>query len=152
VHLPLRKLGVAVDFPPVADNALEHALEWADWVGIGAEPDSHGTPDLRVVHVVTSAQHDGSQAQQGLQELTQRVMDGRPSNSRIRVTSELLVDPDPAAAITRWADRSGVDLLVAGTGATKVDQTNVLGSFASAIARRAPCPVLLIPAVGAQIA
>lgn len=55
----------------------------------------------------------------------------------------------PARQILAYARRRGVDLIVMGThGRTGVSRT-LLGSVAEAVVRRAPCPVLTVPAAPA---
>jgi len=49
----------------------------------------------------------------------------------------------PPAAAAEWAERAGVDLLVAASHRGRVERL-LLGSFASYLARHAPCAVLLV--------
>jgi nucleotide-binding universal stress UspA family protein len=54
----------------------------------------------------------------------------------------------PAAdAILRYAEEEGADLIVLGTRGFGAIRRALIGSVASTIARRAPCPILLVPPV-----
>lgn len=56
----------------------------------------------------------------------------------------VLLEGHPASTCCDWADNEGVDLLVAASH-RGIFERALLGSFATFIARHAPCPVLLVP-------
>jgi universal stress protein A len=63
-----------------------------------------------------------------------------------------LADGDPAAAIIRAAQEFGTDLIVMGThGRTGLGRL-LMGSVAERVMRRAPCPVLTVKTLPAEIA
>jgi nucleotide-binding universal stress UspA family protein len=61
------------------------------------------------------------------------------------VTTEVLSGL-PASRIVEYAQRRGVDLIVMGTHGRTGLSAALLGSVAEAVVRRAPCPVLTVPA------
>jgi universal stress protein E len=145
LSLPLRTIGVATDFSSVGMVALRLALDWAQWLATNsnAEP---GEVEVRVAHVLDRSDgKDVEEAAGRLAELIERVGGPPPEGGTTKLTSDVLVESDTPAALVRWADRSGTDLLVVGTRSRDGRQGGTLGSISSAVARRAPCPVLLIP-------
>ena len=54
----------------------------------------------------------------------------------------VLLDGYPAAVACEWAEREGVDLMIASSSRGLVERV-LLGSFAGYLARHAPCSVLL---------
>ncbi|HEU0298701.1 MAG TPA: universal stress protein, partial [Longimicrobium sp.] len=105
---------------------------------------------LDVIHVVPrlfeSDELPGNQAEIG-PRLHRAVEDTLADAGPDVCVREKLVwgDERAAAEIVRYAERESVDLAVLGTHGYGALQRALIGSVASAVARTAPCPVLLVP-------
>lgn len=56
---------------------------------------------------------------------------------------KLLVEGDPAEEIVRTAEKENVDLIILGTGKSKIDK-RLLGSVSEKVVHSAPCSLLLV--------
>jgi nucleotide-binding universal stress UspA family protein len=125
--LTMRRILFATDFSDLARQAGRLAARMA----------RHFGARLLVVHV-RPAMADGPDTT----GLVSAVADLAPGLS---VTTETLFGA-PAQELVAYARRAGIDLIVMGThGRTGVSRA-LLGSVAEAVVRRAPCPVLTVPA------
>lgn len=136
---PFRNVGVATDFSDASREALRLAAEWARVLGSGA---------LRVLHLGQSLNRDSRYEEEVV----------RPEIERIRASGwaeglELTTDfewaQEESEGVVAWAARNDLDLLVVGTHGTRGIKRALLGSTANSVARKAACPVLLVPPTGA---
>lgn len=125
--LTMRRILFATDFSDLSRQAGRMAAGMA----------RHFGSRLFVVHV-RPAMADGPD----ITGLVAAITDLTPG---LRVTTETLFGP-PAQQLVAYARRAGIDLIVIGThGRTGVSRA-LLGSVAEGVIRRAPCPVLTVPA------
>lgn len=144
--LPLRSVVAPVDRSPAALGALEVAMQWAD--GLGVEG---GEKTLTVVHVLPRAldlpefsldpDAIGTELHDQVAEARRR--SGAPADMEVR--EEIRWGDDAVDEIVAYARERRVDLLVIGTHGHGPLKRFLIGSVASGVARRAPCPVLLVP-------
>ncbi|MEX2583911.1 MAG: universal stress protein [Gemmatimonadota bacterium] len=142
--IPIGRIGVATDFSEIGNAALACALDWATWLGAAG-----GEDDTIVCAAHVRAPDEGGDTDDPASQLEssiRAVTTGRDLPMGIQPSSEVLEDADIASALAGWAERSGLDLLVIGTHGKSGWQRSNLGSVSSALARRAACPVLLVPA------
>jgi nucleotide-binding universal stress UspA family protein len=146
LHLPLRRTGIATDLSPLARPAFETAAAWTAQLDAGGG-DAGPTPAgsiLSIAHVVQEGTAEGADdPATELDRLAASV--GEIDAEGAEVRTAVLHGRDVAATLARWADRESLDLLVLGTHGKSGWQKSVLGSVSSALARSAPCPVLLVP-------
>lgn len=148
LSLPLRSVVAAVDLSEPARAALDQAVSWT--AALGASGGQADPASLRILHVVPRQR--GTVADEALvaAELAREV-DGARSRTRRRGAGEMGMvgqvrwAEDPAEEILRAAGEDGADLLVLGTHGRGAIRRALIGSVASGVARRAPCPVLLVP-------
>jgi nucleotide-binding universal stress UspA family protein len=141
--LRLHKIVCAVDFSDASRLALQEAAELA----------ARFAGEVTLVHVEEPAPFTGADllaAGSGASELHAGELErslarwraeaarlsGRPAHSQ-------LLSGAPVAELVRFAEAHGADLVVVGTHGRGGLAHLVLGSVAEAVARRAPCPVLL---------
>ncbi len=144
-----KKIFCAVDFADPSRAAMEQAADLA----------KRFEAELTLVHVlippppaasdvlVSSRGLAGAKAEEDEERLARWRADaerraGRPARSRV-------LSGDPAGEIVRHAREERCDLLVVGThGRTGIPRL-ALGSVAERVARRSPCPVLVVHDHGA---
>ena len=148
--LPLRRIGVPVDFSVPSLGALGLALSAAERGAGHAGARVDDPTELVVFHVGTGVGPGDRQGREGeivlrLEEETRQALEGADADLPVTVRSEVLWDAPPITAITTYAAEVGLDLLVMGTHGRGVLPRLLLGSVASGVAREAPCPVLLVP-------
>lgn len=148
INLPFHLIGVAVDLTEPARTTLERVLEFTAWTGAEALVGNSERGEIRVVvlHVArspTTADQLGSRDR--LRRLREEIAARRGTENSIELEDHLLIGRDPSAAVVSWAFAENTDLLAVGTRDRPKVQGSHLGSVSSAIARRARCPVLLIP-------
>lgn len=147
LRLPLRRIGVPTDHSEPSLRALDLALALARPLGGPAG----GEPELRLFHVgwtVDAVDDPSLERRTLLPELEReaaaavaRAGDGAAPTVR----TEVVWAGDLAEAIGRHAGQEEMDLLVMGTHGRGGLKRLFLGSVALGAARRAPCPVLLVP-------
>lgn len=67
---------------------------------------------------------------------------GEPAHCNIKFRP-VLVEGDPAELIVKFAEDEDVDVIVMGTGKSKIDK-HLLGSVSEKVVHSAPCTILLI--------
>jgi nucleotide-binding universal stress UspA family protein len=144
--LPLARVLVPVDGSDLARGALGVALAWAGALGQRGG-DSPGAPTTRVdiLHVAPDsglAVHPMSDHE--MAEADAAVNGARSGNERLSLHRETALG-DTAGGIVAAARQTGAGLLVLGTQGHGALYRAFVGSTASAVARTAPCPVLLVP-------
>lgn len=148
----IRRIGVSLDLSEPARAALDAALSLAMQlaegeaapprlhvmhVGWSVEREDHPDREERVIRPELEAQVDGACAEQ-------------PGAQAVPVGIEVLWANEPVRCIVAWATKHEMDLLVLGTQGLTGLRRMLLGSVASRVARRAPCPVLLVPPAVAE--
>lgn len=139
-----KKICCAVDFADASRVAMEQAAELARMC----------EAELTLVHVFTPPQHAATDVIVPSQELASVEANrdeatfagwreeaerraGRPVRSRVLLG-------DPAAELLRFVRAERCDLVVVGTHGRTGMSRLVLGSVAERVARRSPCPVLVV--------
>lgn len=148
--LPLRRVVAPVDLSEPAIGALEIGLAWAhafrphgDDVDVG--------PAFTVIHVVPrlvqTADFPFDRAMIGpeLHEAVAGAIGRVPGAETLDVREEVCWGDVPARAILDAAEREDADLLVMGTHGHGAVRRALLGSVATAVARDATRPVLMVP-------
>lgn len=139
---PFRRVVAAIDVQMPAATALDLAQIWA--ARFGAE-ETEGAE----VHVLYTTPTTGRET-----ELTAAVQ-SEIDRSRERIGPEGAVTAfpvirygkPPADEIIRYLEEVDADLVVLGTRGFGAIRRALIGSVASTVGRRAPCPVLLVPPV-----
>lgn len=149
--LPLRRVVVPIDLSEPARGALDRAIGWARAF---ATPDAQlGLPsvELRVIHIIPRlARIEGTGVTRAvvgpqLSEEVAQALERCGAGSQIELCEEVLWGDDPAEEILRYAQEEHADLLVLGTHGYGAVRRMLIGSVASAIARRIHSPLLLVP-------
>jgi nucleotide-binding universal stress UspA family protein len=148
--LPLRRVLVPVDLSEAARPALETALRWAGALGRSRHLPS-GKAEVSVVHVVPrladvpDAPFDHATVAPGVNRQVEEAFRAAGAPTHVVVHEEVIWGEQPADEIVRLAQREWVDMVVLATHGHGAVARALVGSTASAVARRAPCPVLLVP-------
>jgi nucleotide-binding universal stress UspA family protein len=138
LRLPLQRVIAPIDISNPTGGSLSVALTWAS-----ALRPRTGNVALAALHVTNSA--SGTASLRLHEEIEQaRVRAGGASYVHIR---EMITSgDDPAKEILRTAESEHADLVVAGTTGGRREKA-AMGSVSAALARVAPCPLLLVPPI-----
>jgi nucleotide-binding universal stress UspA family protein len=148
--LPLRRILVPVDLSEAARPALVQAIRWADTLGRSREQPARDT-ELVVVHVVPRLAEapglpfDRATVASGVNAEVETAFQAAGAPRHVAIREEVLWGDKPADEIVGLAEREWMDLVVVATHGHGALVRALVGSTASAIARRAPCSVLLVP-------
>jgi universal stress protein A len=148
----VNKILCPTDFSPYTDAALKYASALAAESGA----------TLYIAHVDELREASAALGEAGLtyaatlsledrSEVHQRLEAVKPTNSRV-VCEHRYLEGGPIHEIVAFAEREHVDLIVMGShGRTGLSRL-LMGSVAEGVARRAPCPVLIVkqPATAAS--
>ncbi len=137
LRLPLERVVVPVDLSEIAGGALSVALSWAS-----ALRPRGGDARLTALHVAPDPAAPA--AGQAVGEEVRRARDRAGGAARVEIREVVAPGSDPAREILRGAVSASADLLVMGTRGT-AGAAPGLGSVSAAVAREAPCPLLLVP-------
>lgn len=148
--LPLRRVGVPLDFSDVSRGALDVAVAWASWLGERSDDQGGVGTELGVFHVGSSSYPEDRdtrerEIERGLQLEVRDSLARVGAHAGTRVRTEVLWGLPPAPAINGYVETRGLDLLVMGTHGHGGAKRLLVGSVASAVAREATCPILLVP-------
>jgi len=140
-----KRVLVALDFSPDSERALAAGLEF-----IGQR-----RVQLHLVHVhvpfeegdLTGSREESLRAH--MEHMYERAASARQTTVKASVTYSVERDIGPAAAVLRYAARTDIDLIVAGTHGRRGFRRLILGSVAEEIVRLSRCPVLT---VGGEVA
>lgn len=146
LSLPLGSVIVPIDLSRPARGALDIALAWSAALGAGPRG-----ADARVtaLHVMPTAfdvegfAFDEAVIAPELHREVQAALDR--VDVPVQVHEEVRTGDTPAPEILRALYELGADLVVLGTHGYGVVRRALIGSVASAVARDASCPVLLVP-------
>ncbi len=144
IGFQLNRVVVPTDFSPAADNALRYSMALA----------SSYQADVRLVHVHQHVAPSGSFGQLSLGNsdflevkralLQDRIRRFGKEAKTIKLEEELQCGK-VVETLREIAQREHTDLLVLGATGEGANRLERIGSHASAVARRADCPVLLVP-------
>lgn len=145
---PFRKIVAPVDLQMPAAAALDLAQRWA----LNFGPDDAENAEIHALYI---APEDAGTAQPAKGEELEIAIGREIERSRTRLgpIAELPILPvvrqgrPPAEAILNYLEEVEADLVVLGTRGFGAIRRALIGSVASTIARRAACPVLLVPPV-----
>jgi nucleotide-binding universal stress UspA family protein len=142
--LPLASVLVPVDVTDAARGELEVALSWASALRRRTAGRKEASSHIRALHVRSDA-GDG-QDEHLRSRLHAEVTTVRQQFAGIAGVSidEDIAFGDVPTAITAAAQESGADLIVIGTRGKRIAE-DPLGSVSSAVVKRAPGPILLVP-------
>lgn len=150
LSLPLRRVLVPFDISDPARAALDVAIAWAaTFRPGGGTPPVH--PELLLLHVSPRAfdvENFPFDQQVIVPELRREGEDALArvaADAGVRIREEVRWGDRPADEIVQLAAEEKVDLLVMGTHGRGAVKRALIGSVASGVARRATCPVLLVP-------
>lgn len=142
----IKKILVATDFSPAADEAFQMAQALAQATGAGvtvfhvALPPAFMTADGRVVADASS--DDAKNLWDDLRKI-------QPEDSRLRVEHQLIVaKKSDAAHILEIIDSLGGDLIVIGTTGRTGLKHLLFGSLAEDLVQQASIPVMVVKAPG----
>ena len=148
--LPLRRVLVPLDLSEAARPALVNAVHWADTLGHARQSPPRDT-EVVVVHVVPRLElpsrlpFDHATVAPGVNAEVEAAFQAAGAPRHVAMREEVLWGDHPADEIVGLAEREWMDLVVLATHGHGALTRALVGSTASAVARRAPCPVLLIP-------
>lgn len=145
LSLPLRRILAPVDRSAAALASLQVSMEWGVALGEG------GSTEVHVAHILPEALNVpdfGLEPEKIGRELQEEV---RQARARVAGAESLAVREE-----VRWADTAvdeivrmlgnpPADLVVLGTHGDGPLKRFLMGSVASGVSRRSPCPVLLVP-------
>jgi nucleotide-binding universal stress UspA family protein len=144
--LNIRRIVCPVDFSPISKRALDHAAAIARWY----------EAELVVLHVVPfmptlfgfpaavdSAAVASADADAVIPELTRFI---EPAQTMVSAAQMTVRSGSPAQEILRHAAEAKADLLVLGTHGRTGFERFMVGSVTEKVLRKAPCPVLTVPA------
>jgi nucleotide-binding universal stress UspA family protein len=148
--LPLRRVLVPVDLSEAARPALEIAVSWAGALGQSRHSPPRDT-EVVVLHVVPRLEDarelpfDHATIAPGVNTEVEAVFQAAGAPRHVVMREEVVWGEKPANEIVELAEREWMDLVVVATHGHGALARALVGSTASAVARRAPCPVLLVP-------
>jgi nucleotide-binding universal stress UspA family protein len=149
LSLPLRRILVSSDLSAAAGGAVNLAVVWAGALRL---PSASGERTrLQVVHVAPPAPAGAtvSPGREGVErELREQAAEAVRSSgvrSLVEIEPVVLEGEEVADEILRQAREPAADLLVMGTHGQSSADRALIGRVSSVVARKATCPVLLVP-------
>jgi len=149
IRLPLRQVVVPIDLSGPARGALDQAISWGG--RLGTSEDATTRPAVRVLHVIPRL-YEAYEfpfdrtvvAPQMAREITDSLARS-PDGEKLDVSERIVWGNSPADEIVRHLEQEPADLLVMGTHGYGALGRALIGSITSAVARAAPCPLLIVP-------
>jgi nucleotide-binding universal stress UspA family protein len=136
LRLPLERVMAAIDLSQASSGVLSIALSWAS-----ALRPREGKAWLAALHVTSNP---GEDTVQRLRDEVQRARARAGGAAFVDIDERLGPGSEPADEILQSAASDAADLLVVGTRGGEQPASG-LGSVSAAVARAAPCPLLLVP-------
>jgi nucleotide-binding universal stress UspA family protein len=149
LRLPPRHVVVPMDLSEWARAALDVAVAWARGPGAAGGGTDAGETDVFVIHVAPRAltgpglPFEQAEVLPGWNEALADAV--RRAGPGLEVREAVLWGDRPADEIVEFAAREQADLLVMATHGYGAVKRALLGGTAQSVARRAPCPVLMVP-------
>ena len=151
-EFPIQRVGVLVDFSPASMAALEAAAIWASaFAGGAAEGAEAPRPVIEVAHIVWTPEGRArvdeavARSRPELERAIERTRRRLGDAAAVEFVPEVLVAGDANEVVAEWVRRDSLSMLILGTrGSSRLPYTYI-GGLASALARSAPCSVLLVP-------
>ncbi len=138
--LPLRHVGVAVDFSPSSRGA---AVLAGEWLPVLSEPDTVST--LSLVHVSSTGRGtEENQLQSEVERIAAGDLGALPLDG-VQVSGVLRRGSEVASTVAQWTLNESVDLLVTSTTAREGWRRVWRSSQSTSLTMMASCPVLLVP-------
>lgn len=149
LSLPLRHVVIPIDLSEAARPAFDVGIAWATALGVRPD-DSAGSTRITAVHVVpTMFRVDdfpfdqevvAPEVHREVEAALARAGAGAPP-----IREDVRWGDDPAAEVVGLVESEKADLVVMATHGYGALRRALIGSVASGVARRAACPVLLVP-------
>lgn len=148
LRVPLRHVVVPMDLSEWARAALDVAVAWGS--GLAAHREDMALPDtvLTVLHVAPKVLYGpGLPFEQAevLPGWNEALAEAREEAANVEVRETIVWGDAPGREIVAFAEREKADLVVMSTHGYGAVKRALLGSTAQAVARRAACPVLMVP-------
>ncbi|HKL89239.1 MAG TPA: universal stress protein [Salinibacter sp.] len=140
LSLPLRHVGVAVDFSMPSRGAAVLMGEWL--------PQLSGASDMPTLSLVHVAPIDDATATDRLDAEVARIQNGdlgAPPIDGVRLEGVHRPGTSVPSSLAGWAADASADLLVTSTAAHRGWRRVLRGSQATVLTMESPCPVLLVP-------
>ena len=147
LRIPLRTMIVPVDRSGAASAALQVALQWAVALDDGGRP----PPRITALHVFPRTLHlpefeaRADEIRDAIAEDVAEVVREGGFEGLVEVETSVRWGTSATDEVVERARAGAADLVVLGTHGRGVIRRFLLGSVASGVAQRAPCPVLLVP-------
>ncbi|HEX6908950.1 MAG TPA: universal stress protein, partial [Longimicrobium sp.] len=149
LRLPPRHVVVPVDLSEWSNAALDVAVAWARGLGTGSGGTDTRDTDVFVIHVALKAltgpglPFEQAEVLPGWNEALADAV--RRAGPDVELREAVLWGDRPADEIVGFAAKEKADLLVMATHGYGAVKRALLGGTAQSVARRAPCPVLMVP-------
>ena len=148
LHFPLRHVLVPMDLSEWARAALDVAIAWGS--GLAAHREDMALPDtvLTVLHVAPKVlfapgmPFDRAEVLPGWNEALAQAAE---QAANVEVREQVLWGDSAGGEIVAFAEHQKADLIVMSTHGFGAVKRALLGGTAQAVARRAACPVLMVP-------
>ncbi|MBX6365234.1 MAG: universal stress protein [Gemmatimonadetes bacterium] len=143
LHLPVRTVVAPVDFSEASRAALRQAVAWTHALHAADDPAC-----LTVLHVASRPPEGDERLARTLRDELGRDIrraGEQAASADITCTIEIRWGKEVADEIVRYTEEVEGDLLILGTHGYGALRRALIGSVASAVTRRAPCPILLVP-------
>ena len=142
------KLLIATDFSEGSDHAGRYAIQLAAQIGatlsfIHAYKLGRGKSKLIPDEIHDSLEREGEFTAQ--KHFLKYLKHLRADLNEVVSIHPVLKEGKAEDAISEYADYSDVDLIIMGSGNTQSFKKKMLGNTATAILKKAPCPILIIP-------
>ena len=141
LRMPPRHVLVPMDLSEWARAALDVAVAW-----VGAGEDAGGVSVLHVAPKALTGPGQPFEQAEVLPGWNEALADAaRRAGPGVKLREAVLWGDRPADEIVEFAGRESVDLVVMATHGYGAVKRALLGGTAQSVARRAPCPVLMVP-------
>lgn len=140
LRMPPRHVLVPMDLSEWARAALDVAVAWA-----GAGEDAGAVSVLHVAPRALTGPGLPFERAEVLPGWNEALDAARRAGAGVELREAVLWGDHPADEIVEFAGREAVDLVVMATHGYGAVKRALLGGTAQSVARRAPCPVLMVP-------